>query len=301
MWHIQLFLRDGIPPVVHKVKTDGPSLKVHTGFISHPALQLLAGQVVTLVVLDEHGAGLNKAEGHVSFHAFLPERLDPIEIAGAGTIVVFAAADDLLDLPGGKVLPDTHRSDEGRAHNTLVLEGQAEQNGNALIGAALVFTSDVEKDVVPSAAPVRRQALPHPLRPLGEQKKHHIAALAHDVPRLNPPRVGFFQEEIRGHADSDLLTTLDFVVPSAVFLERIRKAVFRFVDLGSVLVPHPVKKIHITVLAALAALDAAVPWIPDVVQKAHLLSVPIIIIAARAGNKSGTCAAPSDVIRLNKI
>ena len=279
---------------------DGPSLKIHAGLIGHPALQLLAGQVVTLVVLDEHGAGLNKAEGHVSFHAFLPEELDPIKVAGAGTIIVFAAADDLLDLPGGKVLPDTHRSDEGRAHNAFVLEGQVKQDGDALIGAALVFAGDVEKDVVPSAAPVRRQALPYPLRPFGEQKKHHIAALAHDVPRLSPPRVGFFQEEIRGHADPDLLTTLDFVVSGAVFLERIGKAAFRFVDFGSVLVPHPVEKIHVAVLAALAALDAAVPWIPDVVQEAHPLSVPIII-AARTGNKSGTCAAPPDVIRLNKI
>ena len=52
----------------------------------------------------------------------------------------------------------------------------------------------------------------------------------------------------------------------------------------------------VAVLAALAALDAAVPWIPDVVQETHLLSVPIIIIAARAGNKSTPCAAPSDVI-----
>ena len=266
-----------------------PALKVHAGFISHPALQLLAGQVVAFTVFDEHSASLDKAEGHVGIHAFLPERLDPIKIAGAGTIIVFAAADDLLDLPGGKVLPDAHRSDEGRAHDALVLEGQVKQNGNALIGAALVFAGDVEKDVVPSAAPVRRQTLPYPLRPLCEQEKHHIAALAHDVPRLSPPRVGFFQEEIRGHADPDLLTTLDFVVSGAVFLERIGKAAFRFVDLGSVLVPHPVEKIHVAVLAALAALDAAVPWIPDVVQEAHLLSIPIIIIAARTGNKSTPC------------
>ena len=87
----------------------------------------------------------------------------------------------------------------------------------------------------------------------------------------------------------------------AVFLERVGKAAFRFVDLGPVLVPHPVEKIHVAVLAALAALDAAVPWIPDVVQEAHLLSVPIIIIAARTGNKSIPCTAPPDVIRLNKI
>ena len=301
MRHIEILLRDGVTPVVHEVKTDRTSLKVHTGFISHPALQLLAGQVVAFTVFDEHSASLDKAECYVGIHAFLPERLDPIEIAGAGTIVVFAAADDLLDLPGGKVLPDAYWPDEGRAHDALVLEGQVKQNGNALIGAALIFTGDVEKDVVPTAAPVRRQALPYPLRPFGEQKKHHIAALAHDVPRLNPPRVGFFQEEIRGHADPDLLTTLDFVVSGAVFLERIGKAAFRFVDLGSVLVPHPVEKIHVAVLAALAALDAAVPWIPDVVQEAHPLSVPIIIIAARTGNKSTPCTAPPDVIGLNKI
>ena len=230
-------MRDGVAPVVHEVKTDGPALKIHAGFTGHSALQLLVWQVVAPAVLDEHGAGLDKAEGHVGIHAFLPEGLDPIEIAGAGTIVVFAAADDLLDLPGGKVLPDAYRPDEGRAH---------------------------------------------------------------DAPRLNPPRVGFFQEEIRGHADPDLLTTLDFVVSGSVFLERVGKAAFRFVDLGSILVPHPVEKIHVTVLAALAALDAAVPWIPDVVQEAHLLSVPIII-AARTGNKSTPCAVPSDVIRLNKI
>ena len=293
-------MRDGIAPVVHQIKTHGLAFEVHAGLVGHPALQLLAGQVVAFTVFDEHSAGLDKAEGHVGIHAFLPERLDPIEIAGAGTIIVFAAADDLFDLPGGKVLPDTHRSDEGRAHDALVLEGQVKQNGNALIGAALILTGDIEKDVVPSAAPVRWQALPHPLRTLGEQKKHHIAALAHDVPRLSPPRVGFFQEEIRGHADPDLLTTLDFVVSGAVFLERIGKAAFRFVDLGPVLVPHPVEKIHVAVLAALAALDAAVPWIPDVVQEAHPLSVPIIMVG-QVGNKSIPCTAPPDVIRLNKI
>lgn len=175
---------------------NGPALKIHAGFISHPALQLFAGQVVAFTVFDEHSAGLDKAEGHVGIHAFLPEGLDPIEIAGAGAIVVFTAADDLFDLPGGKVLPDAYRSDEGRAHDALVLEGQVKQDGNALIGAALILAGDIEKDVVPTAAPVRRQALPHPLRPLCEQEKHHIAALAHDVPRLSPPRVGFFQEEI---------------------------------------------------------------------------------------------------------
>ena len=280
---------------------NGPSLKVHAGFTGHSALQLLVWQVVAFTVFDEHGAGLDKAEGHVGIHAFLPERLDPIEIAGAGTIVVFAAADDLLDLPGGKVLPDAYWPDEGRAHNALVLERQFQQKRDALIGTALVLAGDIEKDVVPAAAPVRRQTLPHPLGALGQQEKHHIAALTHDVPRFRPPRVGLFQKEIGRHAHPDLFAALDLVMPGAVFLERIGKAVFGLVDLGPVLVPHPVEKIHVAVLAALAALDAAVPWIPDVVQEAHLLSVPIIIITARTGNKSTPCTAPSDVIGLNKI
>ena len=123
MRHIEIFLRDGVAPVVHEVKMNGPALKIHAGFISHSALQLLAGQVVAPAVFDEHSASLDKAEGHVGIHAFLPERLDPIKIAGAGTIIVFAAADDLLDLPGGKVLPDAYWPDEGRAHDALVLEG----------------------------------------------------------------------------------------------------------------------------------------------------------------------------------
>ena len=45
----------------------------------------------------------------------------------------------------------------------------------------------------------------------------------------------------------------------------------------------------IAILAAFAALDAAVPWIPDVVQEAHLLSVPIIL-TVQTGNKCGTCS-----------
>ena len=74
---------------------NGPALKIHAGFTGHSALQLLVWQVVAPAVLDEHGAGLDKAEGHVGIHAFLPERLDPIKIAGAGTIIVFAAAEGL--------------------------------------------------------------------------------------------------------------------------------------------------------------------------------------------------------------
>lgn len=108
---------------------NGPALIVHAGFTGHSALQLLAGQVVAFTVFDEHSAGLDKAEGHIGIHAFLPERLDPIEIAGAGTIVVFAAADDLLDLPGGKVLPDATGPMKGAHMMPLCLKGRSNRMG----------------------------------------------------------------------------------------------------------------------------------------------------------------------------
>ena len=41
MRHIEIFLRDGVAPVVHEVKMNGPALKIHAGFTGHSALQLL--------------------------------------------------------------------------------------------------------------------------------------------------------------------------------------------------------------------------------------------------------------------
>ena len=54
MRHIEIFLRDGVAPVVHEVKMNGPALQIHAGFTGHSALQLLVGQVVAFTVFDEH-------------------------------------------------------------------------------------------------------------------------------------------------------------------------------------------------------------------------------------------------------
>lgn len=61
---------------------NGPALIVHAGFTGHSALQLLAGQVVAFTVFDEHGAGLDKAEGHIGIHASCRRDLTQSKLQG---------------------------------------------------------------------------------------------------------------------------------------------------------------------------------------------------------------------------
>jgi hypothetical protein len=101
----------------------------------------------------------------------------------------------------------------------------------------------------------------------GQQKEFHVAALPHDLPCLLTPPVGFLQEEIRGHTDPDQLAASDFIISFPILLKRISKTCLCLVDIGSVSIPYPIQKEHITVLAALAALHAAVPGIPDIMHE----------------------------------
>ena len=64
-------------------------------------------------------------------------------------------------------------------------------------------------------------------------------------------------------------------ISAAILAERIAEACLRTVDIRPVLAAFRVVVVHIAVLAALAAFDAAVPGIPDVMQSAspHSASV----------------------------
>ena len=89
------------------------------------------------------------------------------------------------------------------------------QNGDALVRAALIFARDVEKDVLPTVAPVIRQTFFYALRALCEQEKRDVPPLIHDLPRFTPPRIGLLQKEIGRHAHAQLLAAFYFVVARA--------------------------------------------------------------------------------------
>ena len=77
--------------------------------------------------------------------------------------------------------------------------------------------------------------------------------------------IRLFEKEIAGEADADVFTAFDPVAAVASALQRIVEVV-GFVDLGAVLIPLFIQKIHIAVLTAFADLFAAMPWIPDIVH-----------------------------------
>lgn len=64
----------------------------------------------------EHGAGLDEVEGYAVGAALEAERLHPLEMAGARSVVVLPAAEHLLDEPLGKVLLRVERADERGRH-----------------------------------------------------------------------------------------------------------------------------------------------------------------------------------------
>ena len=81
-----------------------------------------------------------------------------------------------------------------------------------------------------------------------------------------PPGVGFLEEEIGGHADSDHFTAFDLVFSTPRFTQRIAEPGLRSIDFSAVLITLGIKVIHIAVLATFTALFAAVPRIPYIMQ-----------------------------------
>lgn len=242
------------------------ALVIHAGTMGHAALQAFGGKMVVFAVFDKVGAGFNETESGIGGDAFVAEALHPFKMAGAGAVVIFAATDDLLDLAGGKGGRQADRADEGRTHDAFVLERQLQQQGQAFVGAALVFAGDIKEDVVPTVAPVAGQAAGDALRTFGEQVEDDVAALAHDGPGFVAPRVCLGQKEVGGHADAEHFASANFVVAMAVFGEGVAH-VGGAVDPGAVSVAtNAVKVVHVAVGAAFADFDAAVPWVPDVVH-----------------------------------
>ena len=108
MRHIQLFLRDGIAPVVYQVKVHGLAFEIHAGFVGHPALQLLAGQVIAFAVLDELGKAVF---GLVDLGPVLvPHPVEKIHIAVLAALAALdAAVPRIPDIVQDNHLPLKHR------------------------------------------------------------------------------------------------------------------------------------------------------------------------------------------------
>ena len=80
-----------------------PALKAQARKVRLSALHPLVGYAVLLSVLDEHRAGLDEVERDVVSAALVAQPLRPFIMARPRPVVVLPAAEDLLELAGGKV------------------------------------------------------------------------------------------------------------------------------------------------------------------------------------------------------
>lgn len=101
---------------------------VHTGFMGHDALNPFVGQMVPFAVFDKNSTGLDETEGHIMGNAFSAQLFYPVKIAGPCAVIIFAPADDLLDLTAFQVGFYGDGTDEGGTHNSLVLKWKIKQD-----------------------------------------------------------------------------------------------------------------------------------------------------------------------------
>lgn len=74
------------------------SLEINAGFVGHLTLHPFVRHIVGLSILDKMRSCLNKAKGHAIIKTFLTERLYPIKITGARSVIVFTTTFYALNL-----------------------------------------------------------------------------------------------------------------------------------------------------------------------------------------------------------
>ena len=124
---------------------------------SHFALQTLVRQVIDLAVLDKARSGFNKAKSHVGGYTFGMQFFYPVKQAGARTVLIFAAGNNLLNLPGSQISGNAYFADERSGHNSLMLKRKFQQQRDTFVRHFLIFTGNVEKNIFPAVIPIRRQ------------------------------------------------------------------------------------------------------------------------------------------------
>lgn len=220
-------------------------------------------------VFDKDAARLDEREGDMRRDALATQGANPIEVAGARSAIILAAAYDLLysiwTEASRSSLLYGDRSDKRSAHDAAVLGGRGEQRGDALVGATLVFACDVQHDVVPAVVPVCRKTAGKALGPLGEDEEAHVGTLSDDVPCLLAPWIGLGYKEVRRHTDADQLAGPYPVRPGARPLQGVVEVLGAH-DLRGVQAAPLVVVIHVAVVAPLAHARAAVPGVPYVVH-----------------------------------
>ena len=237
------------------------NLVVDVGFVGLAQL-VAAGNAVEVAVLQEVGAGLVEAEGHIGRDALLTEGEDPVVVAGAGVRAGFAAHGDFLDGPV-QVRREVHGRYERRGDDDFVPDWQGLKDGKPIIGHLLVLHRAAYDDVVVAIGPIVRNAFEEAVYALGEKEELEVAAAAHHEPAFLAPGVRVLEQKVTGEAGEDDFSGLDFPGFVAFALDgEVERTGLAAQAAGHLAAVHLVLPIDIAVLAPRADLGAAVPRVP---------------------------------------
>ena len=244
------------------------NLSIWSGILQPGAqgLNMLIGfaDVVLFSVFDEAVPSAKKGEGYLVLPALVIELLHPLIVQGSGALVVFSVCNHMLQLSTGQKGGQIHGAQKGGHHDTLVLGGDVQKNGQTFVGPPLIFCRDVEGHMVPTIQPVPGQTLPDAVCPFGQKEKMEVGALSDHIPYLIPPRVGLLQEEVTGHTHPEGFSASNFIVAMAVFFERKVKAGFHLVDVSAKFISLAVLIKHVAVVTALTKLVTPMPRVPNI-------------------------------------
>ena len=157
--------------IVTQVKFHWLAHKIQTCLKGLLRLLLLASQTIVPAIFDEMRTDFYKRKGYISRLALLMQSQHPIIITGTCPLIIFAATDNLFDKAFLQIRFQAYGADQRRTHHAFMPEGQRLKQRQPDISHCLIFTGDIEPNILPTAAKILRQAVSHPFRTLGQQIK----------------------------------------------------------------------------------------------------------------------------------
>ena len=187
----------------HKVFAD---FMVDVGFVSLAELVTTANAVHPSV-LDEVCARLVEAERNVFRDALLAEGENPVVVARS-RLHSRLTADGHLFYRLVQIWRKVNGANQRRGDDTLVLDGEREEDGQAVVGHLLILHGASYDDVVVAVAPVVGHTLHETVDAFGEEVEPEVAPLPYHLPAFRSPLVRVFQQEVGGEAGKDQIAAL---------------------------------------------------------------------------------------------
>jgi hypothetical protein len=109
-----------------------------------------------------------------------------------------------------KVRAEVDRGKHRLDHNAMMAEGQREIDGEPFVSSPLILTGDCDGDVIPIVSVIGEMGR-YSLRSFCDHEKGAVGACPYHIPKLIPPFICIFMEEVGREAGVDVGTGRNLV------------------------------------------------------------------------------------------